>query len=98
VVPEEDLIMRARPFNALVAIAAMAGLWMAGCSTNPPGDSVRAGHNTTFPPLPACLFFCFARVDSSIDTTNSINRTAKPGRSASAASAPQPLPTGRDRP
>jgi hypothetical protein len=88
--------MRARPFNALVAIATLAGLWMAGCSsTNPPGDSVRAGHNTTFPPLPACLFFCFARVDSSIDTTNSINRTAKLGRSAS---APQPLPTTKDRP
>jgi len=91
------MIMRAQSFCIVAGIAALAGLWVAGCGTsNPPGDSVRAGHNTTFPPLPACLFFCFARVDSTIDTTNSVTRTGRRPESAASArkpaSAPQTLP------
>ncbi|MBN3756078.1 hypothetical protein G3N95_24270 [Paraburkholderia sp. Tr-20389] len=80
-----------RALSGTLAIAALAA-----CSTVP-SDQMRAGHNTTFPPLPACLFFCFARVDSTIDTTNSINRQTKAGSSKPASAAP-PLPGPKEHP
>ncbi len=51
---------------AAVGISAVALVLTSCGSVNPPGTM--AGHNTTLPAQPACLFFCFADVRSSIDT------------------------------
>lgn len=78
----------------LIALAMIA--LTSACSTTPE-DQIRSGHNTTFPPLPTCLVFCFSTITSTITSTAEVTRASRPAKSraasgASAVGVPSPIP------
>lgn len=84
---------------AALALIALAGgvvimLILNGCHSMPTHEeTVSAGHNTTLPPLPACLLFCRSEINSTVTSSNAVNRKPAKAKPASAASAARPAST-----
>ena len=81
---------------AALALIALAGgvviaLVLHGCRNLPTHEeTVSAGHNTTLPPLPACLLFCRSEINSAVTSSNTVTRKPAKPKPTSAASAPVP--------